>query len=166
MEVRRLTLRDWAVLRDVRLRALTAATDAFGNRHADETKFEDHHWKRLCASAAWWAVVRDERVIGLAAGLRRVEALDEPELFAVWVDPDARRRGAGSLLVRAATDWASASRASSMTIWVPADDAAARRLVAQQGFEPTGECLRLPHRGLIIERMRIVLTTTPLPGRH
>jgi len=157
MEARRLTVQDWALLREVTTQALAEAPDAFWSTHVDGATFDDDHWRRLCRAAAWWLVICDGHVIGVAAGLGRAEAPDEPELMSVWVDPSARRWGAASLLVRAALEWATAGDASTMTLWITDDNTAARQLGERLGFKPTGERCALPHRGLTIERMRIVL---------
>lgn len=60
--------------------------------------------------------------------------LDEVELLALAIRPEARRRGAGSALLRAAIAGARAESARRVLLEVARDNAAARRLYERAGF--------------------------------
>ena len=93
IDIDRLTEDGWETLRDLRLHALAEAPYAFWATHADEEANREADWRRFLQIATWYVARRDDRPIGLAAGLLREEAPDEPELIGMWVTPT--ERGAG-----------------------------------------------------------------------
>ncbi len=136
-------LRDWTVLREVRLRSLEESPDAFTAHLHVEAGWGESEWRELLAARTWVAA-RDQQhgVIGIAClvpGTRHVES--------VWVAPGHRRRGVLRELVREVQRIARvALRASELRLWVMDDNVVAQRAYDRLGFEPTGE--RQPVRGL------------------
>jgi GNAT superfamily N-acetyltransferase len=61
-----------------------------------------------------------------------------PLLVGMFVDPTARRRGIGVLLVDAVTAWARARAATRLYLWVTSTNEAALALYTGCGFLPTG----------------------------
>ena len=139
--VSRLDEDDWERLAEIRLRALRSDPEAFASSLAREERFREQHWRMRLRSSPWW-VARTSG--GGSVGL--ICLIEEPgspstdrHVVALWVDPGARRQGAGTALLAAARAEAVAAGAETLSLWVREDNAAALRLYAHLGFEPTGE---------------------------
>lgn len=134
---------DWALVRDVRLRALADAPDAFESSSARERSLTEEDWRaRLLARAQRVGWV-DGQPAGLAAGIaHRVEH----HLVGMWVAPEARGTGLADALVRSVVDWARTAGAAQLHLWVVGDNEVARRLYVRHGFLPTGRVQPLPAR--------------------
>jgi ribosomal protein S18 acetylase RimI-like enzyme len=147
METRQAQAVDWNALRQLRLRALADAPDAFASTLEAEVAFPEEVWRQRAddgpASATFIA-----REGGVDVGLVRVFA--EPDvpgrmhLVSMWVDPGHRRRGVARALVARAVRWATERRAREVSLWVADHNTAARRLYEQLGFRPTTERQPLP----------------------
>lgn len=62
----------------------------------------------------------------------------------MWVAPDAPRTGAARILVGAVVDWAAATSAMSVELWVTRGNAPAEALYRALGFVETGDHQPLP----------------------
>lgn len=163
-KIRTFAPHEWSTYRDLRLRALAEAPDAFGGTLAAEQNRPDDEWSRRLAAGAdartnlpLVAEVRGEP-IGLAWG--RIEASD-PEvaaLYQMWVAPSHRGLGAGRMLLEAVIAWARAQNASHLDLGVTCGDRPARRLYERAGFKPKGEPQPLrPGSTLLVQSMRLAL---------
>lgn len=99
---------DWRRYRDLRLRALRDAPEAFTSSYEAERSAPANAWQRRLESAAsggsaYFVALQDDEWIGLA-GCRIEDGV--PWLVSMWVTPGARRRGAGKALVEAVSGWA------------------------------------------------------------
>jgi GNAT superfamily N-acetyltransferase len=142
--VRRIRADEGAVLRDLRLRALADAPEAFGQAFTDAQAQADSDWTQAARqgsggdSRAWLiAEAEDEEdgggvPVGLVLGRRRPP--DTLMVFSMWVDPVRRRQGIGRLLVDAITDWARSWGARRMVLWVFAANEPAIRFYERLGF--------------------------------
>jgi ribosomal protein S18 acetylase RimI-like enzyme len=147
MEARQAQVTDWEALRQLRLRALADAPDAFASTLEAEVAFPAEVWRQRArggpASANFIA-----REGGLDVGLAAVFAEPDPpgrmHLVSMWVDPRYRRRGVARGLVGQVVRWAADRRAREVILWVADQNSAARRLYEQLGFQPTGERQPLP----------------------
>ena len=147
MEARQAQAVDWEALRQLRLRALADAPDAFASTLEAEVAFPEEVWRQRAeggpASATFIA-----HEGGVDVGVVRVFAeSDVPgrmHLVSMWVDPGYRRRGVARALVAQAVRWAAERRAREVSLWVADHNTAARRLYEQLGFRPTGERQPLP----------------------
>ena len=89
---------------------------------------------------------RDGAVVGfVTAGPYRIEqhpdVLDPSlggEIYAIYVDPDHWRSGAGAALLPAAVDRLHAAGLAPVRLWVLTDNARARRFYESYGFAPDG----------------------------
>lgn len=153
--VREVTPDDWALLRDMRLAALSEAPSAFGSTYAREAPFTEEQWRGRISDRAvtFFAHVTKESE---PAGLAGVWVDDGgAELVSMWVRPAARGRGAGEALVTAAAGWARGRGHDSLYLWVTESNEAAGRLYGRCGFTPTGERQPLPSNPALAEvRMR------------
>lgn len=133
--VRRVGVEDWALLRVVRLAALTDAPYAFGSTHAEEVGFDEEQWRSWADGFAWFVAVSDQDLVGLAAGAGRGPVRS---LFSMWTSEQVRGAGVAGLLVSAVVDWARAGGAAELVLWTADGNERARRFYRHAGFVPTG----------------------------
>jgi ribosomal protein S18 acetylase RimI-like enzyme len=150
VEVRRIVADEWRELRDVRLRALLEAPDAYGSTYEEGTGEPDDTWREWAASGAEGGqgftatAVGDTGWVGLAVGAPHHAFPGEVGLFAMWVDPAWRGRGVGRRLVDRVIAWAVAERFPTIRLLVTETNEPAFRLYERCGFVDTGE--RVPLR--------------------
>jgi ribosomal protein S18 acetylase RimI-like enzyme/SAM-dependent methyltransferase len=136
---------DWERVRDLRLRALLDAPEAFGSTHDDEAARTESDWRAFATGwegaarqAAYAAVDEDGRWVGLAVGVVREADTSLANLYSMWVDPAARGLGAGRLLVDTVAVWAAGTGAERLELCVTEANDPAVALYRTAGFEPTG----------------------------
>jgi len=138
---------DWEALRQLRLRALADAPDAFASTLEEEVAFPAEVWRRRAEGGPESAnfIAREGGVdVGLAAVFAEPEVPGRMHLVSMWVDPRYRRRGVARALVDQAVRWAAERRAREVILWVADQNTAAHRLYERLGFRPTGERQPLP----------------------
>ena len=147
----------WQEVRAVRLAALADAPHAFGSTYAREFEFVEADWRRRLQDEravtylAYRPHVADDPV-GIAGGLFDPESgPNTVELVSMWVNPQARGRGAAAGLVDAIVSWARAERADQVHLWVTESNEQARRLYQRCGFADTGERQPLPSDPTVAE---------------
>lgn len=144
MRIRELERREWALFRELRLRALADSPDAFARRYADEQAQPDAHWIRLTESVTApggqvMLVAEDEgRPFGLVFGLFDKDRAKTGHVGGMWVEPKGRGRGAGEALLAAAIDWARSRQLDRLELWVTEGNGPATRLYERAGFVDTG----------------------------
>jgi GNAT superfamily N-acetyltransferase len=164
--VRRVRPDEGLVLKEIRLGALLDSPFAFGSTYAAEAELTDEQWMHratLSSSGsdrvtflAW----TDRRATGLVGGYRVEHAPETVELVSMWAAPEARRSGAGRLLVQAIIDWAIEAGSSAVELWVTRGNEPAQRFYESLGFRETGEHQPLPSDPCK-EEVRMVLAVTP-----
>jgi GNAT superfamily N-acetyltransferase len=139
VSIERITADEWQTLRDIRLRSLADAPEAFGQRYDEAAAMPDEEWKSIARSSSTgdrriWILARDESgaPIGVVQGRRRPPS--DCLLFSMWVDPEARRLGVGRALVDAIQDWADRWNAQRVVLWVLAANEPAMRFYDRIGF--------------------------------
>lgn len=127
-------------LRRLRLTALQADPDAFYRTYAEEVDQPPSFWDGWLARGGACVVVAvlDGRDVGLAGLVPDRLVPDELAVVTFWVDPAARGRGVGRALLADLERRGRALGAAALTLEVADDNAAAVRLYAAAGFEPTG----------------------------
>lgn len=135
---------DWEAIRDVRLRALLDAPDAFGSTYEEERARGESEWRSWVTgwrgAEQLTVLAMEEGVgLGLAVGVRWVRGDAVAHLYAMWVDPKHRRRGIGAALVEEVVGWAGGMGAALLELRVTESNADAVRLYERSGFVPTGE---------------------------
>lgn len=144
--------------REVRLRALADAPDAFAASHEQEEAYDDAEWLRRVTTNAWFLVRADGETVGLACGIPEPHDDAGRHLVGMWVEPAFRGRGLSDLLVAAVMAWARRERAETLALWVVDGNDRALGLYERLGFEATGERQPLPGRPEVMEfRMRLIL---------
>jgi RimJ/RimL family protein N-acetyltransferase len=156
--VRRAVPDEWWLVRDVRLRSLRDAPEAFGSTYQREAKFGEGRWRDRIAESAWFlaelepgtevpgngtdsAGGRTEPAdpIGIVAGIRPESPVEQRHLVAMWVSPYARGSGVARELVDAVVQWARADGATQVSLGVVEDNEPARALYRRLGFAAMGE---------------------------
>lgn len=104
--IRRLTVEDGPLLRDLRLRALADAPYAFGSSLDEEAGYSSERWEAWAAdpNGVVFVSTSDSRAVGMA-GAYVSDGM--AHLWGMWVDPAARGRGLGGALVEHVLEWAS-----------------------------------------------------------
>ena len=135
---------EWQTLRDIRMHSLQDSPEAFGQRYDEAALMTDEDWKSIARSSASgnrriWILARDVSgaPIGVVQGRRRPPA--DCLLFSMWVDPSARRAGAGRALVDAIQEWGEGWGAERVVLWVLATNEPAGHFYDRIGFSVLNE---------------------------
>ena len=139
VEIRTLDADDWALWREVRLRSLSDAPDAFGSRLDDWQGPNDREdrWRTRFDNVAFnAAALVDGCVVGTAGGMHR--GADSVELISMWVAPEMRGTGVGDALVGAVVGWAASESIGSVVLAVRRGNRRAVALYERAGFVLAG----------------------------
>jgi ribosomal protein S18 acetylase RimI-like enzyme len=136
MDVRPLHEGEGPRLRELRLRALADAPDAFGRSFEEDAAHDDAWWAQLAAEGRVQVAEDGGRLAGMAGG--RLCEDGSAELWGMWVEPAARGTGVAERLVEAVAAWARERGASRVELQVAQPDGAAARLYRRLGFADTG----------------------------
>lgn len=148
--VRRISVGEGELLKRARLAALRDSPFAFGSTYDVEIDRSDAEWAERArlgaagADRATFFAIEDAAVVGIAGGYRDDGVRSEVELVSMWTSPTARRRGVGRGLVKSVVEWAGATGAELVGLWVTRGNEPAKALYESIGFEGTGECQPLP----------------------
>jgi GNAT superfamily N-acetyltransferase len=139
VRVRRITPDDGLTLRDLRLRSIADAPNAFGQPLEEARGRPEKEWHRSARqssrgdSRTWLVAVHDGRAVGLVQGRKR-----RPStllLFSMWVDPSVRRHGVGRALIESLEAWGRGWDAVETILWVYGANDDAIRFYRDLGFE-------------------------------
>jgi len=151
-DIRFVTGDAWETWRDIRLRALQDAPNAFGSTYERELAFTESDFRNRLDGhdPAVIAFVGDEPV-GMGAGLQHLEGW--LHVVAMWVNPRSRGHGVGGLVLNELVGWAS-EHGLRAHLDVATGNPAARRFYERHGFVATGQTRRLrPGSNQTNERM-------------
>jgi len=161
--IRTIGAEEWPVWRDLRLRALADAPDAFRPTLEEESNQPDQWWDELIRATVehprggLWVAWADEDAVGMLFG--RVD--DEHtvlEIGAMWVAANVRRHGVGTGLIEAAIDWARGFGVSEASLWATEHNAEAAAFYRRHGFQSTEETDGLrPGSHLTVRKLKTVL---------
>ncbi len=129
----------WPTWRDVRLRALEDAPEAFGASLADWSGAGDtaERWRgRLDDVAANFVAYLDDQPVGQVSGAQWDDG-DQVDLISMWVAPEARGLGVGDALVEAVARWGTEVGARSVALMVKVDNDPAIGLYKRHGYRRT-----------------------------
>ena len=145
MEIRRIRADEWLALRALRLRAVAADPEAFGDTLADVEGLPDDTWRSRSSDPDAPVFVADspDGLVAMAVGAPAPEGRLAAALYSMWVAPEVRGRGVGGDLVDAVVEWARASGYPAIGLGVTLDNTAAIALYARHGFSDTGERWKL-----------------------
>jgi ribosomal protein S18 acetylase RimI-like enzyme len=154
-----LTEDEWPRLQSIRLTALWEDPSAFLFSHEQEATYGEQQWRQEFSRGQWNIMVCDHKEIGLL-GATREETMPEQECYLenMWIAPDFRRGGAGSLLLRTVLTRLKASGVRTVWLYILDGNDPAMRLYERFGFQSTNERVLLPdHPAGGEERMKLRL---------
>ena len=129
---------DEALLRDLRVAALTNSPAAFGSTLQREHARSVDDWRRWFSPGITF-LWPDEAGAGGGLVAAVVDAAGgRAELMSMWVRPDLRGHGVGDALVEAVVQW-SQLQGLPLLLHVVEDNGAAAGLYVRHGFRATGE---------------------------
>lgn len=136
--VRRAAIGDEAVLREMRLQALTDSPRAFSSTYEREVARTTEDWRRWLAPSATFLLEADGETRGLVCGVPDTHDSSVVYLMAMWVHPDVRGTGAADLLVSRVKAWASEVGAKEVRLNVVEGNDRAKRCYERAGFRDRG----------------------------
>ena len=139
LTVRRAAPGDEAILRSLRLEALTEAPEAFGSTYDREMARTTADWQRWLSPGVTFILEEAGTPRGLVAAVRDADDAGIVYLMAMWVHPALRGSGAADALVTEHLAWAHAAGARLVRLDVIATNNRARRLYERHGFRLTGQ---------------------------
>ena len=164
LRMRNCEVGDWATLRDLRLRALADAPDAFGSTLEAEERMSEADWigraAPLADSPPCINLIAElgEEPVGLAYACLDAADPGRANLYSMWVDPSARRSGLGRAIVERVAAWALSADAGRLVLEVTEGNRAALGLYERAGFTLTGERSPLrPGSSLYVQAMQLDL---------
>ncbi|MFN2472190.1 MAG: N-acetyltransferase family protein [Gaiellaceae bacterium] len=155
--VRRSRPEDAELFRRIRLAALATDPASFGSTYEREAAYDDDVWAERAAQgatgndSATLLALRGDEPIGVVGSMRDET---EPEVFlvyAMWVDPQARREGIGQRLLAEIEDWISTSGGTVVSLSVTNEAQAARRFYEKSGYRPDGSSTESRHTDGLVE---------------
>ncbi len=150
IEVRAVTVEQWATMRAVRLAALTESPHLFGSTTAAEERLDEAEWRRRTErSALAWD---GGEPVGIVAWIWTQEPA-QADLVAMWTDPGHRGRGVGAALVRWVIAEVVMTRHAVLELGVVEDNTPAVQMYRRLGFIQIGTRLGV-RSGDVLRRMR------------
>jgi ribosomal protein S18 acetylase RimI-like enzyme len=102
MEVRLTEAKDWMLLKQIRLAALSDTPTAFGVSYETASKYTDEQWRERASGMTgpeFWLAFVDGKPVGMiGAGVSQTRRYN---LIGMWVEPHVRGSGIASSLVEA-----------------------------------------------------------------
>lgn len=138
LNLRRAELGDEAILRELRLQALSDSPEAFGSTLDKELTRTTADWQRWMSPGATFILLEAAAGRGMVAGARDGTDPAVVHLMAMWVHPRVRGSGGADELVGAVVAWAQSEGAKLVRLKVIQGNDRARHFYERVGFCPTG----------------------------
>lgn len=138
-KIRRATIGDEPLLREVRLQALADSPRAFSSTYERELARTTEDWRRWLSPGVTFLLEAGREPRGLVAGSRDPQDSSVVHLMAMWVHPDYRGTGAADALVSSLKAWTAEVGATQIRLNVVESNAPARRCYERAGFRLTGQ---------------------------
>lgn len=164
MHLRRLSPLEMEMHRDIRLRALSEASDFLGETFADAAAQRTYYWEDFTRSVTepdgdvMFLAAEGEHILGSTYGLLNGGRNEIGRVRGMWVEPVWRCQGIGRALLQEVFVWARERGLNYLELWAPAHSEAAIALYLQAGFRKTGNFAPLPtNASLQIAEMEVQL---------
>ena len=158
--VRLLAASEWALWRDVSLRALADSPGAFRTTLAESIDQPDEFWRGTVVPTVehercnLWIAVRDSNPVGKLFA-RIDEELTTLYIGAMWVAPDRRGAGIGRRLIQAAEEWGKDRGVIRSELWVTEANHAAVHFYESLDYLPTDDTQMLREgSNLVVRKLR------------
>jgi GNAT superfamily N-acetyltransferase len=166
--LRPVTADDWRLLREVRLRALADAPDAFGSTLADAQALPDEEWRRRAhgvedgRALILLALTDDARPVGMGGVLAPTTGRTA-WVWGMWTAPEVRGQGLGGAILDELVAWCRTDHGhdghDDVRLHVTEGNNGGRALYVRRGFAPTGTWEELrPGSPLRIEELSLRLS--------
>lgn len=134
MDIRSTEVKDWMLLKQVRLAALLDTPTAFGVSYQTAAQYSDEQWKDRASSTGteFWLALKDDKPVGMIGAA--VSGANRCNLIGMWVDPTARGSGVAAQLVEAVKSRAIEKGHDRVFLDVSPDNARASNFYLNQGF--------------------------------
>jgi len=162
--VRRIRSDDFALARDLRLRALKSDPLSFGSSYAREVSHDETFWRESAQRhaesdhCAIFIAFRGDEPVGLVRGGKDESREGMFFIHAMWVAPEVRGSGVARDLMATVEQWIAAHGGATCELMVTDAAPAARRLYEACGYTPDGHTEPSPHAGVQEHRMVKVLS--------
>ena len=163
VKVRRADIGDEAILRELRLQALTDAPEAFGSTYERELARTLDDWRRWLSPGATFILEEGHTASGLVACARDAAAPTIVDLMAMWVHPMMRGSGAADALVAEVLAWARTDGAHLVRLQVIQENVRAQRVYERHGFRLTGRTRVRERDGALEVEMARAIESLPTP---
>lgn len=144
LEIKPILPEDWPVLKDVRLRALADAPEAFGTTLAQAQAYSDFEWqaraRRFSEPPAATGCIA--YLDGVPSGMACAYGSEGPQaagMTSFWVAPEAQGQGIADALVTLIAKWATAQGFAVLEAGVVEDNHWAVAFYKRVGFVETGQ---------------------------
>ena len=157
--VRRIQSEDFALVRDLRLRALKSDPLSFCSSYEREVSRDETFWRESAQRhaesdhCAIFMAFRGEDPVGLVRGGKDETREGTFFIHSMWVAPDARRSGVARQLMETVERWIAEHGGRACELMVTDAAPAARRLYECCGYAPDGKTEPSPHPGIQEHRM-------------
>ena len=159
LRVKILAENEWPRLQRIRLAALRDDPSAFLSNHEREAAYDEQRWRQEFSRGEWNIMLADDREVGLL-GVTRETSMSARECYLeyLWIAPDFRRAGVGSMLLRAVLDHLRDSGVQTVWLYILNGNHGAMHFYQRFGFQSTNERQLLPdHPAGSEERMKLRL---------
>jgi GNAT superfamily N-acetyltransferase len=136
--VRRAVEDDFAIVREIRLTALSDEPDAYGSTFAEAQQRTEDQWRDSAANWNQYLALEDGRAVGMASGGRFPPFPEARWLYGMFVMPSHRGSGVARELVHVVADWARGEGVSTLGLHVTESIPRARAFYTKVGFSDTG----------------------------
>jgi len=152
--VRRAVPGDEAIVRSLRLQALSDSPDDFDSTLKRESAWMTSNWRELLSHGATFILAQSDGPKGIAAGIPNRDDRASIFLVLMWLHPGLRGSGAADALVASVIVWAEEQGTAEVWLHVVKRNGRARRFYERNGFRRTGQEVIRERDGVVELEMR------------